>query len=587
MKWEPLRIEPAVIVHAAKRQRNVEFHASSELVLKRLQTGFKSIVCENMGSGFVTQFLIVFFLSLTTVTALTHRHLGPRANESDFTLRGRMTTAHPNNSEFANTKSTHVQILDISVKLKKDVILWDEVQADGIKITSCFQNVSRQVVNMELTGAQLDLSDYEKGSAIVIQAEDWTKYCRRVKLFPKVIPGDDVLFFLIEKVSKSPYDFRVQLELKNAFGSDVAPVVTVQFVGTGKSSSPSSERLVFEDNPSINYTSHFLNPSDSVFEEISLLTSSRQTVSQIHQNNIVPGAQIFTSAKLEGSINKFRFTRLFRLEAEWEQNIKADIKSRVMARSTFRASDTREIYRRMLPDVSFSTSIPFLGTLRLTSFMKLDFIQEVAMDSGLDAMITATNENILKVNANFQSGVVRADSLLPPSFGSSGSSVLDFGNVTRQELGLSGFFGYRPALSLELTLGSERAVGDAGAKMGLQAQVQYRNPPFPPDTVGGATFGNCNTCHKQRGSVSIIGKDLETRVIRNNVLESQRIVESSLFNIRTGTLCTLTEACTNLAPSSPPALPPLTMPRTQPPPIVSPHPQPSLFPLNPGNIIFQ
>ncbi|PXF40720.1 hypothetical protein BWQ96_09553 [Gracilariopsis chorda] len=438
-----------------------------------------------MAVGSVLHCIVLFFLALTPVIALTHRHLGPRANESDFILRGHLATAHHSNSGHENANSSHVQILSVSVELKKDAILWDEVRADGIMITSCFRNVSEQVVGMELTGAHLDLSDYERDTAFVIQVKDWKKSCGTMELIPRVDPGDDVLFFVIQKVTKSRSSSRVQLELKVVSGSDVAPVVMVEIVGTGKSNLLHSERLVFEDNPSINFTSHFLKPSDSDNEDVSLITSARQTVSQIQQNNIVPGAQIFTSAQLEGSIDRFRFTRLFRLEAEWEQNLRANIASRVTATSTFRASDTREIYRRVLPDFSFSTSIPFLGTVRLISFMKLDFIQEVAMDSGLDAMITATNENILKVNANFGSGVVRADSLLPPNFGSSGSSILDFGNVTSQELGLSGFFGYRPALGLELTVGSEKAEGEAGAKMGLQADVQNRTPPFPPLTMGG------------------------------------------------------------------------------------------------------
>lgn len=461
----------------------------------------------------VSSFIILSFLA-TVALSLTHRHVGPTGNEDHF-LTGRVGKAA------------------FSVELKKDVLLWDELAQDGVRISSCRKAGDRQV-QIELQAAHLDKADYVLGTAFAISVEDLELHCRKFSTVAGVSAKDPVSFFIIRRAQHQAQGngHTVSLRMKRVHGSEVVPACHVKKI-PAEANVPISSRIQFDG--------HRETALQTKVSQLELLPEIPLTNPDVNLNSIFPGSSIKTLATMDASIDNFSFTRLFSLEVQWMQAVKTNMTSRLTATSSYRVTDTREIFRREIDQ--FSERVPFFGTFRVTAFKKMDVVQSIEIDENVDAFVAATNENQALVTAKFSSQTLSIESLLPSGFGSGGEGTVDFGRVVKHEFGITGFYGVVPGVSIVASFAGRRYEAVVDVSIGLEASVKKQTPPFPPMTGVSRTFGVCEKCHGIRVNAAVVGKDLQTKLFEDGVLEDQETHLKSLFRFDLANICALEQPC--------------------------------------------
>ncbi|CAN8071936.1 unnamed protein product, partial [Agarophyton chilense] len=247
---------------------------------------------------------------------------------------------------------------------------------------------------------------------------------------------------------------------------------------------------------------------------------------------------ISVSGEVEGTINNVRITRLFNLEVGWEQRLRANISSRLVASRTYSASNEKEVHRKPIRGATSTGRLLFFGTYQLNASTVVDVVQQITADSGVNAFLRASHENLEAVTASFATNDVDADSLLPPDIGSYGTFDINFDNVIEQRVGLHGFYGARPGIVVEARLGDISLVGMYTATLGLEASLQMKSPPFFPLPYDGRRAkGPCQECHRLEGRASVVGKDLQYRIFENGVLEKHKVTDRTLFEKELSTVC--------------------------------------------------
>lgn len=454
--------------------------------------------------------VLVILLILTGACARTHRHLGPKGGEKVF-LKG------------------HDKKQTFSVELKKDVILWDQLLQDGVQIKSCsVQNTA--FVHIELNGYQLDKSDYVTETAFVINAEDWNVKCAELPQSSVIDSADPVHFFSIREAHFVKRNTVVSLQMKRVPGAEVIPSGEI-IMSPGGSADKNETKTMFAavkiDGPSV----------------LPVPRSAKQSIGSDPDINIVtvfPGVTVSTLAELDASIGKLSFERILKLELSWEQSFYVNVSSRFTASTFYSATNTEEIYRRILPDFSFSRRIFLLGRIELEAFKSLELMHSVSIDTNVDAFITATHENLIRISAAFSSRNLDIERLVPPDFGSSGDADVDYDSVLQRETGIDGFFGYRAGVGVLLSGAGLKFQVFTSARLGLQATLRKKFPPFPP--TSGANSA-CDTCHGLETGLSIIGRDLQTKIYQDGEIRNEKVHDSTLFDLSVPTVCALSTPC--------------------------------------------
>lgn len=62
--------------------------------------------------------------------------------------------------------------VQLSVELKKDALLWNELRENKMKMVSC-KVLAPGAVAVVTTGSQLEFTVYEPGAVLVINKDDW------------------------------------------------------------------------------------------------------------------------------------------------------------------------------------------------------------------------------------------------------------------------------------------------------------------------------------------------------------------------------------------------------------------------------
>lgn len=455
-------------------------------------------------------------LLLATLTlARKHRHLGPTSADSSF-LFGKVAS------------------VAFRVELKKDVVIWDELQREGSSIVSC-RNDQNGLVSVKLRVPNLDLSDYEVNTAFVISEDDWETKCGKSQKLDTIDHTDPVFFFdIMHAVGKKSDPHLISVHMKKVSGSAVAPSFEVVPI-------PKDHPAV-QEFPEFHLSAkNFLNPRSTQLIDPGMPVDDPD----VTDFSIFPGATVRTYASLDASVGRLSFNRLFSLEVQWEQTIRANISSLLTAVSAYNAINVKGIYRKRISDFSFKTKIPFLGTLELEAHKKMDLSQAVSINEALQVFLSASHEDMLRVSAKFSSRELSIESLLPPGFGSSGAGRIDFGDVVGHNFGLNGFIGYLPGLELSLRLGSLRSYSaTVELSVGLEASLKRQFPPFPPlREPSGVSLGSCSNCHEFRLVSSVVGKNLQSKLFEDGRIEKEKLHDSSLFRFDLATVCAVPADC--------------------------------------------
>lgn len=161
------------------------------------------------------------------------------------------------------------------------------------------------------------------------------------------------------------------------------------------------------------------------------------------------------------------------------------------------------------------------------------------------ATFNAAHETRQRVDARVIPPSLKTTNLLPSGQGSSGGSTFTFSQEQQITVGVTGFVGVRPAVSVEIELGKRGVKGILGASVGVEAAVTAQAPPFPSLTGpgNGLSIGTCDSCHSLEGALSIKGKDLTLEIEVNNKLTKEITRVKTLFEIRLGTLCAIKTTC--------------------------------------------
>lgn len=451
-----------------------------------------------------------------------------------------------------NGKRDAPYFVNYAAELKKDVLVWDELKQDELRITECSRHSDTLNASIRIAGSQLDPSDFKLGASFVINVDDWEENCQPVEPASGIDEADDALFYVIEEVSKT--EFEVFCRLRIVSGRTVVPNVEIE-VSEVPSAMSDVSRTVPVSHKTVTAKS---NPRQKSLHNDTLPSVSRPGLSFSKSIKLFDGGSLSARASISADVEKFRVRRLFKTELQWEQRLRASADLELKISKKFDGATGGELYRAAIPNFGFSARIPFVGRVSAGAFVLVNWFAEIEVDTRVTMRFSAAHE--LRQIAQAR--------VLPPKFSSRnlpvprsrGNSTFEFEKELSFELGVRGFVGLRPAVSVEITLGKWGVGGNVGAKVGVEASIRARSPPFTPFTSRSVLkLGNCNTCHRLQGELSIRGKDLAIQLMRNNKVEKEVVLVNMLFKIPLGTLCALPASCP--APTPLPSRQPLPTPR--------------------------
>ncbi|CAN8069045.1 unnamed protein product [Agarophyton chilense] len=457
-------------------------------------------------------------------SATSKLHHGASSSGSPTVLRGRtLIGAASGSSEFAGSASKPSnllalqvptqRVLEFAVELKQDAVLFDELEEDGVQVRACSRDEAARKATIHLSGASLDKSDFQKGTAFVIDVDDWEKNCAPVLPVEGVDEADDALFYVISGMSADGEN--VFLDMNIVSGSEIAPTVDIDIREEPVLATKLPNKVLFSDSPAFVSSERLLVSARSVIANDSLPVVARPSISARSKVTLFTGVELEVDASLSANINRFKVKRLLKTEVQWEQSLEAQLNAELTVSGKIEAERSGEIFRKPIPKFGFSAKIPFVGRIRAGAFGKVDWIAELEVGAALRANIHASHRTKQRVTARVIPPRFNSRNLLRADDGSSGRSTFTFENEA--EASITGFIGLRPAIGVELTLGKKGVEGNIGAKLGLEAETTIKNPPFKPFTGSGLKVGRCDQCHRLRGGLKIKGKDLGVQLLKNAV----------------------------------------------------------------------
>lgn len=412
------------------------------------------------------------------------------------------------------------------------------MQTDKIRIKSCSSK------HVELEGSMLDPSDYQPGSVFVIDVMDWERNCAAPQVQKGLPADDDVLFFKIKSLDNISEN-KISFAITRISGQSVVPEVVLDVEegqGTRTPNGVPGEVEIFGDDQA----------ASAARQAISLPTLFRpQDLSK--NTTLTTGVSLDFNAGVSASISSFRLVRLIGLRFSWIQRLTAEASATFSVTRELEATRTGLLLQAPVPGFGFRTPrIPFVGRASAGAFVRVDWVLELNAQTTVTAEFDIRREVRRKVEARIFPPSLSTKPLSPLSPNQQSSS-LEFGAVA--EASVNGFAGVRPALGVEVALGSKSAGGNIGLKIGLELDTAIKTPPFQPLTSGGAKLGVCDQCHALRGELNIRIKDLSLQLERNGKVTSDIVLVANILDLNIAAVCAIPKPCFVSTITPPTAIP--------------------------------
>ncbi|KAI0560861.1 hypothetical protein FGB62_99g110 [Gracilaria domingensis] len=494
-------------------------------------------------------FLFSFFLfqaTLCQVNAISKLHVGPSGTSISTLKAVSIVSSQELAQAQASTGSEPIGdeplLLEYSIELKKDVLIFDELAEDGVQISSCSRDASTRQASIELSGPNLDSTDFRRGAAFGINSDDWEKYCGAVLPVEGIDIGDDGLFYEIGEVSMRGTSVVMDMMI---IGSEDA-ISGIDFTFAEKPSSITSlpSEVVYSDSPQYgavasmfasSFTARMLDQNNS------LVTVERPSFSSKARKTIFSGGVLDYDFSLSASVRKVKL-RFKPLRVEWEQSLSADAEIALSLTKRAKFSKRGELVRGAIPKVGFCKKI-LIWKICLGAFWKLEWVFDGDIDVK-DLTVKAEVQHRSKQQMRLTWNGVSGSSLLSPGSGKGGMLSFDFPEDSDAAQALEAFFGVRPAVGLGATSNKKGVEGNCGAKLGMFASATLkRDPPHARLLDDGKKIGVCDKCHVLRATPSVRGKELSLQFVVNNKVVKEAVLVPTLFDIGLGTLCAVPEQC--------------------------------------------
>lgn len=509
---------------------------------------------------FMAKFPLAILFSLTLFSSgegMTRCHRGPKNKNGVAILRGRALTDA--NGSPADTGSHARHVVDFSIHLKTDIIIWEELSEDGIRIESCSFPEGASHAKIRLSGKKLDQTDFARGVVLAIEKADLEIGCKKELPSAKEADEADSYWFYRIKRSKNIGDETVLLTVKMIQGMKAVPVIdiSVHEKDASKSEIEGLRSFVFEDSPGNDETSSRIAPLYDQNANTFLPMSDKL---QLFKKTIpvLGGVSMEVSGSVNAGIRNFRLTRVSGLHFEWDQTLSASLSASLLTRvNLYRSKRTGSLYRAYIPNMSFSLSIPLVGKIQAGAFLGVNWITELDVSANTRLTFNARYQRYERVRASVIPPSYNAENRLPPGTGASSTTTVSVGSSS--SVRLNGFYGLRPLIGAGITYTKRKVSfrwfkikiatetksvnGNLGANVGLQLYAGYRSTSYPPYSGSGIKIGVCHTCHLLQGSAYFRGKTLSVQTVVSGKVTAERVLVSNLFSIRLGTICALQRVC--------------------------------------------
>lgn len=450
------------------------------------------------------------------------------------------------------------RVVDFALHIKRDILIWDELEMDGARITACVLERKGRFVTLHLSGNDLQVSDIKKRVVLIIERGRLELSCgKRFPKFNKIDNADSYFFLTIKRFIVTGKN-NIELGLKIIPGSIVVPIVDILVHSEAASESEIEKykEIKFDDENSRYNLSEHARGSSRLSESSAILPYSSHLSLKNKQVFVEKGVQIGVNANMNVKLDSFRLTRLSGFKFQWDQKLEGtfstNLHSSKILQNTGRSGS---IARWFIPGLSFSINIPVAGTFEAGAFVGIDWISEIEIGAASNLRMKATYMKHERVTAT----------LVPPGInavnkqhgGSSGSVSI---TASRSKyFKMSGFFGLRPLIAVGITYKKKKILfkgwkptsvtisknvnGNVGADIGATINLRQKNPAYLPYKGPDKTVGICNMCHSVQGVVHFTGKSLSAQTVIGDTVISKRMIAKSLFKKKLGRLCLLKSVC--------------------------------------------
>lgn len=491
---------------------------------------------------------------LPFVDCMTRCHPGPSDENEVAVIHGHTL------SDVVDGPTRGRYVVDFDVHLKKDLVIWDELQQDGIEIVSCIMKPKSRRIVIEIMGDKLDPTDFAPGVVFSIEESDLALGCMQ-PVPPLVIreigDEDPYLFYHIAKMEIVD-EKSVALIMDRIPGSEVVPVVDISVHEEEASQSQVNAMKNFIiDGESVESTS--ARTADPFTGSDKYLMSTSRTVSSFTKEvKLAKGVKLDVDAKLNVKFQNFRLVRVGKLRFEWDQKLKGSLRATLeVDREIFEKDGSGKLRRFFLPGLSLRAGIPLVGSLKAGAFLGINWVADISVSAKTRLNFYARYRRREHVTATLSSLSYTAENLQRVQ--KDGDHETEISTGGKFNLRLNGFFGLRPSIGVGIVYSKKKVLfqgfkirvvteekgidGNVGGSVGLQVKAKVKTPAFKPYKGIDGRIGVCDKCHSVRGSVFFTGKDLTVQTIINGEVVTEEEVEKSLFKIRLGTVCVVEQMC--------------------------------------------
>lgn len=449
-------------------------------------------------------------------------------------------------------------VVDFALYLKRDIIIWDELEKDNVSISACGFGDNRRYITMELRGGTLQKSDFEKGVVLIIEQANLELLCGKAVPKFKTIDSTDSYMFLAIKALKLVHENSINITLKIIPGKRVVPIVdlSVRKEEASESDIKKYQNIKYDDEEMgtdepkiVDIATRFANSSLSLPYSNHLSLSNKRIF-------VDKGVNLVANANVNVKISSFRLLRKTGFHFAWDQKLEGFFNTELQLDEFLtKARRSGSVVRWYIPGLSFSINIPVAGKFKAGAFVGIDWV--TAMEIGVSATI--------KMRANYKKHERVTAKLVPPSYkainkqngGSYGS--VSIAAKEKKNFRVSGFFGVRPLIAAGITYKKRKVLfkgwkpkivtvskdinGNVGADVGTEIGVVSKSRLYLPYKGSESTIGTCDNCHFAQGAAYFKGKSLTAQTVVGGTVLHEKVVLRSMFVKKLGRVCLLPNAC--------------------------------------------
>lgn len=323
-----------------------------------------------------TLFLLLALHFVLVVHAATRLRKGPSASSKagSTSLQGSVVVNEL--SSDARRSSRQQKRVAWRATQKRDIVTWYDLEGDDVVLGYCNDKQAT------LFGNKLDVTDFVKGAVLVIDTNQWGRYCQMPAAVRGISQDDQVLFFEIMAayagISQNNTK-AVTLKTKRISGQSVIPEVQV-WADKGQGKPVSNVRLgeieIFKNNAEGETAHKSLRGSavstDALFGRATRYTNessaSRTTknlpgISLDGKTDLFAGATLEYQAGADVVIENFRFGRvnvldLDSIELKWDQSLVASASVEFELTKLASKSVSKRLLSEPVPKFGFEVPIP-------------------------------------------------------------------------------------------------------------------------------------------------------------------------------------------------------------------------------------